>query len=120
MSESLENQLDKNRQTWSELNEMGVRPGDMIEFDAFFFAPDEEGANQLAAALATAGWVTDVSSLETGVFRRKVTWSVSASKQVPAVDLAKLDELVTELEAAAARHGAEFDGWGTEVQEGSN
>jgi regulator of RNase E activity RraB len=115
MGDGLEDQLQKNRETWSQLNELGVRPGDALSVDAFFFAPHEEAAKQLAEALAAAGWESQVSSSKTGLLRRKVSWDVQASKLVAGVDLDRLDALVTELEAVAEQHDSEFDGWGTEL-----
>ncbi|MCA1783846.1 MAG: ribonuclease E inhibitor RraB [Dermatophilaceae bacterium] len=115
MGDELDDQLQKNRETWSQLTEQGVRPGDAINVDAFFFAPHEEAATQLAEALSAAGWESQVSSSKTGLLRRKVSWDVQASRLVSGVDLGRLDALVTELEAAAAAHDSEFDGWGTEL-----
>lgn len=115
MGDGLDEQLQKNRDTWAQLNELGVRPGDSLTIDAFFFAPHQEAAGRLADALSAAGWDSQVSSSMSGLLRRKVSWDVQASRVVSGVDLDRLDALVTELEAAAEKQDAEFDGWGTEL-----
>lgn len=115
MGTGLDQQLQMNRQTWAQLNALGVSPGDSITVAAFFFAPDERAAEQLAGALTRAGWTSHVGSLRTGLLRRRTSWAVEASSVVAAVDLARLDALVTELDAAAKQHHAVFDGWGTEL-----
>lgn len=115
MGTGLDHQLQMNRQTWAQLNELGVSPGDSITVEAFFFAPAEQAAAQLSGDLTRAGWMSQVSSSRTGLLRRRISWGVEASSVVSAVDLAKLDALVTELDAAAKQHIAVFDGWGTEL-----
>ena len=115
MGDGLDEQLQKNRGTWAQLNELGVRPGDALSIDAFFFAPHQEAAGRLAAALAAAGWESQVSSSKSGLLRRRINWDVQASRLVSGVDLDRLDALVTELEATAEKHDSKFDGWGTEL-----
>ena len=115
MNDGLDEQLQKNRDTWAQLNELGVRPGDDLSIDAFFFAPNQEAAGRLAAALSAAGWDSQVSSSTSGLLRRKVDWDVQASRFVSGVDLDRLDALVTEIEAAAHEHDSEFDGWGAQL-----
>lgn len=115
VGESLDDQLQMNRTTWSQLNDKGVRAGDALAIEAFFYAPDEGAANSLVATLEGRGWAVQLEQSTTGFMRKKVHWSAEASKKLPAVDLAALDALVRELDAAASRHGAKFDGWGTEL-----
>lgn len=44
------------------------------------------------------------------------TWSaLRASRTLPGVELDVLDEMVERLDALAQTHGAEFDGWGAEI-----
>ncbi len=115
MESRLEHQLQMNRQTWAQLNDLGVRPGDSCAVDGFFFAPDEAAAVQLGRDLTSAGWECQISASRRGRLRKRTTWQVQASGTVSSVDLAVLDALVVEFDAAAARNGAIFDGWGAEV-----
>lgn len=119
MGEGLDFQLKKNRETWGKLKDLGVSPGDNLTVDAYFVAPQAEAAEQLAEALVAAGWESQVFPYKSGLLRRKVNWGVQASRLVLGVELGSLDALVTELDATAVRHDAEFDGWGTELPEGS-
>ncbi|MFT4110032.1 ribonuclease E inhibitor RraB [Propionicimonas sp.] len=119
MDSGLDHQLQMNRQTWAQLNDLGVRPGDSLTIDGFFFAPNKEAAAQLARDLTRAGWVSRVSSSRTGLLRR-TSWHVQASGPVSSVDLAALDVLVADFEVLAMQNGAIFDGWGTEAPPAPN
>jgi hypothetical protein len=49
------------------------------------------------------------------VFRKRVEWSVEGSHTLDGVELDGLDAVGDALEAIAAAHGSQFDGWGAEV-----
>jgi hypothetical protein len=104
-----------NRQTWDALQAHGVEPGSSLDVEAFFFSPTEQRAAGLAEALRAIGWRARTSSTTRGLLRRRVEWSVEGARQIDAVDLDSLDAMVDALDALAAGHGSEFDGWGTEI-----
>jgi len=115
MDDDAAEQLEMDRQTWAALREQGVVPGSDLGVDAFFFAPAQAAAEQLAADLESLGWTVAVSSPRQGLLKRRSLWALQASRVFRDIHLQTLDEMVTSLQVEAARHGAEFDGWGAEV-----
>ncbi len=115
MSDAVEHQQALNRGTWAALRDAGVSPGDPLTVDAFFFAPDETSSVSLSADLQRDGWGAEVRSHKAGLLRRRITWSVQATRRIPSVDLPELDSMVEVLVRRAGEHGAEFDGWGAEA-----
>lgn len=106
---------DLNQQLWETLKDHGVEPGSSLDVEIFFFSPTEDAATALADDLSAQGWTARPTSTTRGLFRKRVEWSVAGSRTVDAVELAGLDAMVDALEAIAAAHGSEFDGWGAEV-----
>lgn len=113
---SADGQKAMNRQTWQALRDEGVSQGQALDVDAFFFADSQASADAVAGDLTAEGWTkVSVDSSKVGLLRRKLVWSVSASRSLPAAGPAAFDDMVDRLEAIASRHDAEFDGWGAEV-----
>jgi hypothetical protein len=119
MSDDVADQLQMNRQTWEALQEQGVVPGSELAVDAFFFADLEETAGQLAAGLRGLGWTVETAASRQGLLRRRTLWSLQAHRVLGDISLQVLDDMVTSLDAEAARYGAEFDGWGAEAPGGA-
>lgn len=112
MSEVPAKGTSDNEQLWTQMVELGLKPGATITADAYFFAADEESAGRLTRELTGAGWRCETSSARQGLLRRRVVWAVAADREITDVDLPVLDAMSAELEEAARRHGVEFDGWG--------
>lgn len=110
----LDRQLETNRETLQALRDNGVRDGESVEVDAFFFAADETSAAALVADLTANGWRARSDREKQGVFRKRTVWSVQGSRSVTADDDA-VDAMVERLDVLANKHSATFDGWGAEV-----
>ena len=80
--------------------------------DFFFYFPDRKSAEAAAAELRSLRY--DVFDI--GAANDQSVWLVQANRSlVP--DLAMMNASTRELEALAARHGGDYDGWGTSVVE---
>lgn len=95
-----------NRQTWAALKSEGFAPGSNLPVDAYFFLEDEASTRALGSELQERGWRADVSVDDLNIV---------ASCTIARVQLTDLDRMVDELETLAARHCAEFDGWGAQL-----
>ena len=116
MTDALDKQLQMNRETAHALRDSGVQDGQALEVDALFFAADEASASALAGHLTAEGWRARTDSQRRGVLKKRTVWSVQGTRSVAAGDDA-FDAMVTQLDALAEAHGADFDGWGAEVQD---
>lgn len=114
MTDGLNEQLRMNSETLAKLKDSGVSDGQLLEVEAFFFAVDEASASSLVAALEAHGWRACADRARRGLLKKKVTWSVQATKALLA-EADALDGMVQQLDALAEKHGADFDGWGAEV-----
>lgn len=104
-----------NPHTWAALQDAGFDAGDTLEIETFFFAPNESAATALVAELAQGGWSVQVTSYTRGVFKKRTEWGAMAARKEPVDSVSQLDTMVAQLEEVAAKHGADFDGWGAEV-----
>ena len=91
MSDEVEQQQTLNRGTWTALQEHGVSDGDPLTVDAFFFAPDETASVAQAVDLRSDGWNAEAHSQQEGLLRRRIAWSVQATRRLPSVDLSALE-----------------------------
>ncbi|WP_169742160.1 ribonuclease E inhibitor RraB [Arenimonas malthae] len=78
--------------------------------DFFFYFPDQASANAAAIDLRTLGYrIVGIAPTSD-----ESAWHLKALRSmVP--ELAAMNQSTRELNALAARHGGEYDGWGTSV-----
>lgn len=102
-------QLARNEELLQLIDEHGAARDERRSIDFFFYAGDLSAAGALAADLEAAGFETHV-----GEEPRDGKWLVQGVRQdtVTAVTEPQFVERVVRL---AARHLAEFDGWGTAI-----
>lgn len=80
------------------------------QIDFFFYFPDQASANAAAKDLRTLGYrIVGLAPTSD-----ESAWHLQALRSmVP--ELATMNQSTRELNALAARHGGEYDGWGTSV-----
>lgn len=82
------------------------------DIDFFFYFPSRAQANAAVSDLVRLGY----SIAESAVSSREGEWHVHATRRmVPA--LGSMSESTRLLEELSAKHGGEYDGWGTSVVE---
>ncbi len=101
-------QLRMNAETWEALQKHGVTEGTELILDFSFIAPTERDAVALRDFLfAETDYELKIDSKP---------WGVSGHTLPNKVSLAKLDDWVEYLCAAAVMKNCEFDGWGASVK----
>ena len=82
----------------------------MRSIDFFFYASDRPQALALAESLRAAGF----ENVTVGEQPRDGQWSIQAVR-IDTIDAVIAEGFVQRLVAVAAKHSADFDGWGTSV-----
>ena len=72
VTDALDKQLQMNRETAQALRDSGVRDGQPLEVDAFFFAADEASASAPAAHLTAEGWRARTDAQKRGVLKKRI------------------------------------------------
>jgi regulator of RNase E activity RraB len=109
-------QYRTNLQVWQQLQQHGVTPGTLLTPDAHFWARTGAEAEELAVHLRDGlGYRVEVDVIKQGLLRRRHVWSVQGTTPPRTLNPDAIDAWTDEMVEVAAAHGAEFDGWGTEV-----
>ena len=98
----------RNEKLAEKIRQLGGDLQDPRAIDFFFYAPDNDEAAALAGDLVALGFV----NVRTG--ERRSVWAVTAERRASVNEIIET-EFVTRLVSLAAKHRAEFDGWGTAV-----
>ena len=111
--ENLALQLAMNRETFSRLQEMGLKPDTQVQLDFSYIVPGKREASGLAQLLQSeTDYDVEVSS--TGTFFTK-SWHLEGRTRETPINLPMLDQWVRWMVAAGANHNCQFDGWGTSL-----
>lgn len=102
-------QITRTRATWARLLSLGVGEETLLSLDFSYAVPSYQQANSLKQFLANE------TDYELRVIASDDQWRVEGRSQSSRVTLAVLEDWVRWMSAAGIRHGALFDGWGTEV-----
>jgi regulator of RNase E activity RraB len=101
------------RQVIAQLRQAGSDLSRPHPIEFFLYFPDEAAASAAAAELAGQGFGQRIERAARGP-----AWLLFLTRSMPPEE-ARLVALRRELEAVAARHGGEYDGWGTPVVPGA-
>ena len=104
-------QLEMNRVTFRQLQEMGLEANTRASLDFFYDAPDDSAASQLEAYLRSE--TTYAVECRRQQFEND-TWLVTGSTPPTQISLETLDQWVRWMVLAGAKYECEFDGWGTD------
>jgi len=111
----LANQLEMNPQTWAHLQARGVDEQTLLVLDFYYTAPGKEEADALVAFLSEKTTFSVQAVGERGSFLKK-RWRVGGRTKPSTTSLAMLNDWVTFMVNAGAKHGrCHFDGWGVEI-----
>ncbi len=110
-----------NLEIWHQLQRHGVTPGTPLTPDVNFWARSGAEAEDLAVHLRDGfGYHVRVEVVKRGFLRRRHLWAVEASTPPMTLNPDAIDAWTDRMVEVAAQHGAEFDGWGTEIPEGTS
>lgn len=109
-------QRRSNIDLWQQLQRHGVTTGTLLTPDAHFWARTGAEAEDLAVQLRDElGYRVQVEVVKQGFLRRRQAWSVEATTPPMTLNPDAIDAWTDRMVEVAALHGAEFDGWGTEI-----
>jgi hypothetical protein len=101
--------VDKDAQVLAQLRAAGSNVEKPHQLEFFFYLPTQEKAAAIATVLGQQGFTTRVERAAQGP-----GWLSFATKLMVPTHAA-LVRLRQEFESLGAKHGGEYDGWGTEV-----
>ena len=109
-SDELQNERQKTRSVFEVGEKFGLSFKERQCFDFFFYAENENDANNLAIELHKLGYQVDVHGERE---LRKHRWSITGTTPEIDTDLDHVTEWSGKMFKLASSHHAEFDGWGS-------
>lgn len=106
----------KNERIWAIMQEHGVKEGDELCLEFFYYTRNRKAAEDLAA------YLRENTNYTVGVGSRGLifkNWHVTGETQRTAVSLAHFDDWSEWMARAGARFGIVFDGWGALIDNAS-